>query len=238
MTACTPFALSPPARTLPLERPAAVADGRVSIQAAASAWPPGPITAAVRARVGLVSGVEAQLEGSYIHHRYTYERTPHIGAARAGLKLAPTPHVAFALGLGAGSHTHGAFLAPDAGALLAYENPDIVPWLTDRVTLSAPVDPQTVVVSDMQGERVVLVPLTPDTTAIMQLRTGVRIPIHIDEPPVDSVSVLAGVAWTYLRGLSNARDLYFLHSEIVLEIVLDLRPTRDPDALLFEERDE
>jgi hypothetical protein len=52
------------------------------------------------------------------------------------------------------------------------------------------------------------------------------------------VSVLAGVAWTYLRGLSNARDLYFLHSEIVLEIVLDLRPTRDPDALLFEERDE
>jgi len=139
-TACTPFALSPPARTLPLESPATLEDGRVSIQAAASAWRPGPITAAVRARVGLASGVEAQLEGSYIHHRYADERTPHIGAARAGLKLAPTPHVAFALGLGAGSHTHGAFLAPDAGVLLAYENPDFVPWITGRVTFSAPVD--------------------------------------------------------------------------------------------------
>jgi hypothetical protein len=237
-TACTPFALSPPSRTLPLESPATLREGRVALQAAAGSTFDDTETAAVRARAGLTPDIEVQLEGSYLHHEYGDERGPDLGAGRVGVKLAPTPHVAFALGLGAGSHTHGAFVAPDVGLLAGYENPDVVLWGAARFALSVPAYPRTVVVTHEVSDRVERVSLTPYETLVTQLSTGVRIPVPIAAPPVESVSLLGGVAWTHLHGIAIDRDIWFLHGEIGLEIVLDTHQIEDPNRLLFEERDE
>lgn len=236
---CTPFAVSPPARTMPLESPASLAEGRIAVQAAAGSTLTNTETAAVRARVGVVPGMEVQLEGSYVHHTYGDERGPHIGAARAGIKLAPAPHAAIVVGLGAGSHAHGAYLAPDVALIFGYENRDIVPWIALRAGVSSPIGPETIVVSHRSGfdDRVELFALVPPATGIAQAAIGMRLPIHIDRPPFETLNLHGGIGLTHLRQLSGDRDVTFIHGELGVELVLDTH-IEDPDRLLFVEDDD
>lgn len=220
-TACTPFALSPPARTLPLESSATLDEGDLAVQAAA-----GPhqaigrygAEAAARVRYGVVEHVEAQAEASYAYIDYGDERSPHLGAGRLGLKYAPIEHLAFVAGLGAGGHVHGGFIAPDAGVILAYENPYLVPWAAVRGTISVPVDPSSAVVSQGTADPFVLV---PPNTAGVQVSTGVRVPVSIDEERGVRLNLLGGVAFSYLSGLDGHGQHGFWQSEFGIELVLD-----------------
>ncbi len=238
-SACSPFALSPPARTMPLESPATLEEGRIAVQATAGSTLTSTETAAARLRVGVIHGLEAQLEGSYAHFTYGDERGPHIGAARVGVKLAPQPHASFVLGLGAGSHTHGAFVAPDVALLFGYENRDVVPWIALRAAISVPIDPQTIMVSQRSGfdRTVEHFPLAPPATGIVQGAIGLRIPIHIERPGLDTVNLLGGVGLTHLRQLSGDRDITLFHGELGLEFVLDTH-VDDPGRMLFVEGDD
>lgn len=223
--ACTPYALSAPARTLPLESAATLREGDVAVQASGGfhdALGSGGGSASVRGRVGLAPQLEAQAEASYAYVEYGDERSPHLGAGRAGLKLALVPHVALVAGLGAGSHSHGAFLAPDVGLIVAWENDDVVPWLAVRGWVSVPVDAQSVTVTRENGDGSrEMFSLVPPNTAGWQLSTGVRIPISIDEERGTRMNVLAGGGYARLHGLDGQAEHGFWQLEGGLEIVVD-----------------
>lgn len=226
--ACTPFALSPPARTLPLESPATLEEGEVAVQAAGGYHDAVPMrigSAAVRARIGIVSLLELQLEGTYAHVDYGDERSPHLVAGRAGLKVAPIPHIAFVAGLGVGTHSYGSFSAPDLGLIVGYENPYFVPWTAFRGFVSLPIDANRVVVTQTDSEGAVEeFVLTPPGTAGWQLSTGFRIPIPVASPHepgvVDRVDLHAGIGLAHLYSLDTDDSLGLYHVELGVEIVL------------------
>jgi hypothetical protein len=224
--ACTPFALSPPARTLPLESAATLDEGDVAVQASAtyhdSLGSEGG-GASVRARVGLVPQLEAQAEATYAYVDYDDERSPHLGAGRLGLKLAIVEHLAVVAGFGAGSHAHGAFIAPDAGLIVGYENPYVVPWIALRGWVSVPVDAQSVTVTQDDGGDGMpdVFVLVPPNTAGWQLSTGVRIPVSIDTERGLGMNVLVGGGYARLHGLDGQNEHGFWQLEGGLELVVD-----------------
>lgn len=121
LASCTPFALSPPARSLPLESSATLRPGTVAVQAGGGGTTLTVNAATVRARgrVGVVPTLELQTEGGYDWIDYGDERSRHLGAGRAGLKWAPVPW--FALVAGVGGHAHGPFVATDFGLVFTWE---------------------------------------------------------------------------------------------------------------------
>lgn len=222
--ACTPFALSPPARTLPLESSATLAPGGVAVQASGGyhdALGTEGGGAAVRARVGAAERVEVQGEATYAFVDYGDERSPHLFAGRLGVKLAPVEHLAFTGGVGAGAHSYGAYVAPDAGLIVAYENPYVVPWAALRGFVSVPVEPQAVTLvrrhDDGTSETFVLV---PPNTAGWQVSTGVRIPVSLDRARGLSLNVLAGGAYAALYGLDGQDSHGVWQLEGGLELVV------------------
>lgn len=226
---CAPFALSPPARAMPLESPATLEEGEVAVQAAGG-WHdtlgPDIGSASVRARIGVVSLLEAQLEGNYAHVDYRDERSPHLVAGRVGLKVAPIPHIAFLAGLGVGTHSYGSFGAPDLGVIVGYENPYFVPWTAFRGFVSLPIDANRVVVTQTDSDGTVeSFVLTPPSTAGWQLSTGFRVPIPVasgqEESVVRRVDLHAGVGLGHLYSLENDDDEGIFHIELGIEIVLD-----------------
>lgn len=226
--ACTPFALSPPARTLPLESAATLEEGQVAVQASGGYHDSLDVEvggAAVRARVGVVSHLEAQVEGTYAYVDYGDERSPHLGAGRVGLKVAPIPHVAFLAGVGVGTHSYGSFAAPDVGAIVAYENPYFVPWTAFRGFVSLPIDANSVVVTQPDGNGGVdSFVLVPPSTAGWQLSTGFRIPVEIRRGEGESgvrLDLLAGVGVSNLHSLEDGEREGLFHVETGIEVVLD-----------------
>ncbi|MDQ3033809.1 MAG: hypothetical protein M3Y87_15440 [Myxococcota bacterium] len=223
--ACTPVALSPPARTLPLESAATLEEGDVAVQASGGYHDTsgGDIgSAALRARIGLVPHLEAQLEATYAHVGYGDERSPHLGAGRLGLKVAPIEHIALVAGIGAGAHSYGAFAAPDAGVIFAYENPYVVPWIALRGWVSLPIDPSIVTVTRTAGDGTVdMFVLVPPNTAAWQLSTGVRVPIALDAERGIRMNLLAGGGIGELYGLDGQARHGIFHFESGLEIVVD-----------------
>lgn len=233
---CTPIALSPPARTLPLESSATLEEGRVAVQAGAGGSPfSSVVTGALRARIAWTDVLEVQAEGSYAHVRYDDPRSPHIGMGRLGVKLAPVPHLAFVAGMGAGGHAHGAYLAPDVGVIAAYENRVLVPWFSARLSYSAPINPTTItVVTTTFGGMPERHALVPDPTLCWQLTTGLRVPIRIESGALERVDVLAGLGVTGIEGLESSNHFRMFHFELALEFVLDARGPQ-PERLLFVE---
>ena len=111
------------------------------------------------------------------------------------------------------------FVAPDVALLFGYENRDVVPWIALRAAISVPIDPQTIMVSQRSGfdRTVEHFPLAPPATGIVQGAIGLRIPIHIERPGLDTVNLLGGVGLTHLRQLSGDRDITLFHGELGLE---------------------
>ncbi len=222
LTGCVPVAFSPPARSLPLESSATLAEGDVAVQAAGGVHADGATggAAAVRGRFGLTSFLEAQVEASYlaINYPHAYDRrSPHVGASRLGLKLAPIEHFAFVAGFGMGGHTHGAFASPDVGLIFAYENRYFVPWLALRGWVSVPINPKTrTVTSDDE-----IFVLRPYDTFGWQVSTGFRIPLTLDAEDNVRLNLLGGVALGWLHDLREEENLGFFQFETGVEIVFD-----------------
>lgn len=223
LTACVPIAMSPPARSLPLESSATLPEGDVAIQAAGGVHSDEAAggAAALRGRFGLTPYLEAQAEATYIEVSYPHSydtRSPHLGAGRVGLKLAPVEHFAFVAGFGMGGHTHGAFAAPDIGLIAAYENRYFVPWFALRGWLSAPINPRTRTVTNEDGETFVL---RPSDTFGWSLSTGFRIPLTLDAEDNVRLNLLAGLSIGWLYDPHQDETFAFGQFETGVEFVVD-----------------
>lgn len=67
-----------------------------------------------------------------------------IYALRAGLKYAPIRHLSATIGLGGGGSAAGAFVSPDYGLNLGWDNRYLIPFASARMFLSAPIAPRAV----------------------------------------------------------------------------------------------
>lgn len=222
-TACAPYAATPAIRTVPLETVAPVRPDHVAFSVSGGVHSPEVYESAARVRVGLVQDVELQLEGSWAYAA-PLERdralSGHAGAGRIGVKHRVLEWLAFTGGLGSGSGPWGAFGGADVGAIFAYENPYVVPFVDARMQLTTPFAPETERHLTANGDGTTMVRLlTPTTTLWLQTSTGVRIPI-CGECDGMRGSVIGGVSWTHLYALDQDRHSGGLGGTLGLELEL------------------
>jgi len=201
-TACSPIALSPPIRSVPLETAATAREGHVAIRAGGGihgGWDVETTPTAGGIGIGVARDVEVQVDGSFAYDQDLDHSGRHVspffGAGRIGVKHRLADYVALTGGVGAGSGPWGAFTGSDLGIILAYENPYLIPFFAARMQLSVPLNAQTETIVDSSNMSSAL--LTPNTTLWLQPSTGVRIPLcWNDGCDGTRVSITLAVAWT------------------------------------------
>jgi hypothetical protein len=181
--ACSHHVYSPPARLVPLQSPRTLAPGvtALDVEGAASgvAFSAGIYSGTLGISRGFADNIEvagqltyAQLGEASPAGTQTNGFTGHVG-----VKWAPIPkHLAFSTGVGGGSWAGGSFLAADGSAIVGWENCVIVPFFVGRLGVSVPMAAQAVDTAegnDLPGTHVE----APDTTALVALAAGVKIPI-------------------------------------------------------------
>jgi hypothetical protein len=194
---CTADVYLPPARFFPLESAATLPPGDTGIQIEGALH--GAITGVsaesgtMRVRHGISDGTDGSFEVSVLHIAGggPGDSYPYAFASRAGIKHRVTPWLSVTAGLGGGASAGGGFISPDLGAILAYENPYIVPFLAVRGSFSQPFDAQPVVVQTGPG-------VSPPFTWIAGGIGGIRIPIGWCAPRTCEVasSLLGGLGYT------------------------------------------
>lgn len=210
VTACSPIAVSPALRTVPLETAATTRPGHVGMRLGggihSDGWGQEVGVAQGGVGIGLVDDVELQLDGTFADSDGLSQRTvsPFFGAGHLGLKHRVLPWLAFTGGTGAGSGPWGAFAGGDLGVILAYENPYVVPFFAARVQLSMPIDAQTERFVDSNHMTTLL---TPGATFWFQPSTGVRIPLCSDTSCDGTrVSLTVAIAWTQITQIDAPHD--------------------------------
>lgn len=227
--ACSPIALSPAIRTVPLETAQTVRADHVAVRASGGGhdevFGPRVATASGGLSVGVVDDVELQLDGSFAYVASLESRatlSPYAAAGRIGVKHQPVEWLALTAGVGAGSGPWGAFMGGDLGVILAYENPYVVPFFAARMQLSQPIHGQTERLVTMQSDGTDMITLlSPTTTFWFQPSTGVRIPICTDSA-CDGVrvSLTAAFAWTFAVVVDQPHNGDALGGEAGLQIEL------------------
>ena len=219
LTACTPHAYSPPARTIPLEAPASIGLGRTGVQVEGGlgtiVFGASYVHASARVRHGVQEQTDISVEGSFVHFLDTgddLEGASHLGiySGRFGVKHAFSPHVAVATGIGGGGSAGGAFISPDVALILGYENPYCVPFVSGRLAVSIPVAPREVV---LEASSMPIVG-TPDVTGSFALISGMRIPLARDDINAGALSV--GMAWVQMWDRQQANA--FFSAQLGLEL--------------------
>ncbi|MFT5355026.1 MAG: hypothetical protein ACI9KE_002239 [Polyangiales bacterium] len=200
LTACSPHAFSPPGRTLPLETAAAVGVGNTAVQLeggiSAQVLGPGVVTASARVRHGVGEQTDLNVEGNFA---YFVDGDPQIDmhrgiySGRIGLKHAFGEHFALTGGVGAGGSAAGAFISPDFGFILSFENPYVVPFFSARVVLSQPMGAREVEFVD-DG---VAFSQAPAFTYGYAFTTGVRVPLGPIAKPLRP-AILVGFGMTHI----------------------------------------
>lgn len=206
---CVSYVHSPPARVMALESAKALNPGETGIQVEAGGGGGGTgvglagVTA--RARHGVVEGLDVNGEFGYLRLSPDVDLVDgdhgNVFMARAGLKYAARPWIAFTLGLGGGGWTGGGFFSPDIAMILSWENPYFVPFVSGGGYLSQPINAQPVslkqdaVLSDMPFVGV------PDFTVGWTAGAGFRIPISHKKDGKTKSALLLGV-----RFLGAAHD--------------------------------
>ena len=224
LAGCNSAVFSPPARPLPLESAATLPRGDTGIQAEGSANPevlgPNVLAGSVRVRHGLTDDVDVEVGGSVMHVAADTKRevpvSTGIYAARGGAKVRLASPLAITAGFGGGYSAGGAFVSPDVGPVLAWENPYCVPFLATRFGVSLPISPRAVDTSEAQdGSRA----HRPHATWILTAIGGVRVPLGWSESPKGKVrgSVLAGLGMSHLVDDRTSAD--FVHLALGGEVV-------------------
>jgi hypothetical protein len=127
---------------------------------------------------------------------------PNVYGVRAGAKFLPWRHLALAAGLGAGASAAGAFASPDLGAIIAFENPYLVPFAALRGYLSVPIAPQSVLLGyDYDEDPDEPITDSPKLTAGMSITGGLRVPLRRRDE--ERGSFLLGVAVTEMADEDN-----------------------------------
>ena len=149
---CVSYVHSPPARIMALESAKALNPGETGIQVEVGGGGGGTglgltgVTA--RARHGVVEGLDVNGEFGYLRLSPDVDLVDgdhgNVFMARAGLKYAVRPWIAFTLGLGGGAWTGGGFFSPDIAMILSWENPYFVPFVSGGGYLSQPINAQPV----------------------------------------------------------------------------------------------
>jgi hypothetical protein len=211
--ACNTHVFSPPTGGFPIESPASLGAQRHSLGAdfsyAAAVFGPAAAGLRFKYRHGLSDQLEVSAAPSmiWISGNGTAESHTGIYALRAALKYSPIPHVAVGAGIGGGASAAGAFLSPDLGLTLGYENRYVVPFASTRTFVSAPIAPRAVyfTTDDDAGD-----PHDPDDAPDrhrrtphfsygVQLSLGLRVPLHANQESRlrPSISCAAGVTWLF-----------------------------------------
>ena len=125
-------------------------------------------------------------------------------AGRIGVKERLFPWMSVTGGAGAGGSAAGGFVAPDVGAIIAYENPYIVPFLALRGTLSQPIGASLVDTSSTSNSRGEYV-FTPHLTWIGGGIAGIRVPLGSNEAKGTlRGALLGGIGFTHLADENDA----------------------------------
>lgn len=211
LVGCQTTVFSPPARPMPLETAATLPPGDTGIQVEggnhSSVFRPQLWSGTLRVRHGLSENIDLALEASAVHIDADASSNPtsrNLHSLRGGLKYRVMKHFAVAGGVGGGYSAGGAFMSPDVGPIVAWENRYVVPFVSARGGLSSPIAPRTVDLSS-NGDPPGTTSSRPKPTWLLALAAGLRIPLGRSEPEHGTLrgSLLAGVGVTHL---ADVRD--------------------------------
>lgn len=208
---CTPYVLSPPGRSFPLESSKALYERETGIQVEGGGGTDGPNVGLpgfnVRVRHGIVDqNLDASFEFGFQRiqtgeEQYLASSDRNIFTGRLGMKYAIIDHVAVTAGVAAGTWGGGPFLSPDLSMIFAWENPYCVPFIDGGGYTSHPLRADVVVITDsdptnlFEDEGLIAAPvLTYGWTAGFGLRIPLR---HIDDGSQTPPAILLG---TRFRG--------------------------------------
>jgi len=223
-SACNYQVYSPPARSVPLESAATVPTGTTGI--ALEGGPGGAIFGpdlafgSGRIRYAMNDQLEAVVEPSLIHVLDAGDIPTHptIYALRGGAKLRVADALAFTGGIGGGYSAAGAFFTPDLGAVIAYENPYFVPFLSARGYVSQPVRAREVSLGvDADDEGATPHFATPRFSVGLGLVLGARIPFANNGKPLGAISLGIGLVST----ADHDSDQTYSGLNAGLELLLD-----------------
>lgn len=223
--ACRYEVYSPPARALPLESVATVPAGTTGL--ALEGGPGGAIFGpdlafgTARIRYAMDDQLEAVVEPSLIHvlDNSSVSTHPTIYALRGGAKLKVARALALTGGMGGGYSAGGAFLTPDLGAVIAYENAYFVPFLSARGYVSQPLMAQEVLLSsEDNGDGTTSTRVgTPRFSVGLGLVLGARIPIASNGAPVGAISLGVGLVNTADRDSNQTYSGLNVGVELLLD---------------------
>jgi len=210
LAGCNSTLFSPPARPMPLESAATLPRGDTGIHVEGGShgrmFGPNLLSGTARVRHGIAEDVDVAAEVSTMHVDVRPDvptsASTFVHSVRGGAKVRLAKPLAIAGGLGGGFSAAGAFVSPEVGPIVAWENRYVVPFLATRFGVSQPISPRAVDTSQQQ-----------DWTRIDRARTtwlvtgvaGLRIPIGWSEPEAGTLrgSLLAGAGVTHV---ADARD--------------------------------
>jgi len=216
---CAHHVYSPPARSLPIETVATLEPGNTSLALETgvhgSVFGPDIFTSTGRARHTFTQNLEGVAEVNLMHLIDDAEAQthPNIYGLRFGCKYRLTNFLAFPYGIGGGYSEAGFFISPDLGAILAYENPYIIPFLSVRGYVSQPIGKRAVDIGeDTEGEYIE----KPDTTWGASGAIGGRVPVTSQS--TDIGSILFGLGVTHMADAEDYKQ--FFGGTIGLELLL------------------
>lgn len=220
LSGCAYHAYSPPARTLPLESPQVLPSGAqgVSGQAylAGAAFGPSLLGGALRYRRGVAQDLEGSAEASFFHvtdRDDDVHTWPQVYAARAGLKYQPVSALALSFGLGGGGSAAGGFISPDLGAVVGYENPYVVPFLSGRAFTSQPLGARSIYLGSDDGT-----PRYSKPQTTYGLGAGIGLRIRFSQDTALSNALLVGAGLTDLFDQGHRES--FLSLSLGVDIIL------------------
>jgi hypothetical protein len=223
---CNHSVFSPPARAVPLETAATLPKGDTGVQleggGSGALFGPGVASGTARVRHGVTGDLDVSFEGSLMRIVDTPEPavdlSRNVYAARAGVKARLHPALSVAGGVGGGASAGGAFVSPDVGPIVAWENRYVVPFLSARGGVSQPLGAKKVDTSTVDDGPGTFVE-SPRTTWLVSVTTGVRVPLGWAEPEAGKTrgSLLAGVGMTHLADTRD--DATFSHLAFGGELV-------------------
>lgn len=197
---------------MPLESAATLPEGDTGIQVQggmhAAVFGPSALSGTVRVRHGVAKDVDLDVEASAL--RIQTNADPAVPTSRTsdslalGAKVRVADALAISGALGGGYSAGGAFVSPEAGPILAFENRYFVPFLATRFGVSQPISPRDVDTSEA-GQPPGTYVDRPHATWIATAVLGFRIPIGWTEPEAGTTrgSILAGAGVTHL---ADSRD--------------------------------
>lgn len=205
LAGCNSTLYSPPVRPMPLESAATLPAGDTGLQIEGAShdriFGPTILSGTVRVRHGVTEDVDVSADVSMMHldvHAdapITTSKT--VRSARGGAKVRLAKPLAIAAGFGGGYSAAGAFVSPEIGPTVAWENRYVVPFFATRFGVSQPISSLPIDTSQAQdGSRID----RPRTTWLATGVVGLRVPLGGSEPQPGRVrgSLLAGIGATHV----------------------------------------